>query len=262
VREPVGDALPHDRPGRVAAADADAPTGFALLTAAEPGRRNRRTIDAIVLAWVAVLIGLAATLAASAEAADEDVGQALTTVLGWAESFWRLAVVAALLLGLLIAAAVVLRRRWALGRDLVASVVAVVAIGSVLSALVESDWFIFQADLWSRWGFPELRIAFIAAVVTVAGPDLVRPVRLLAAWLVALGGSGRRRPRGGLALGSAGRTRGRPRRRGVRASPVRDRRRGAAIGAHPRSAVGAGCPDPGTAPECASVDRRGRIRRA
>jgi uncharacterized protein YceK len=79
-----------------------------LLTAAEPGSRNRRTIEGGVLAAGAIVTGLAAVIASSAPAQDADVAQALTTVLGWAEAFWRIAFVSALALALVVVADVLL----------------------------------------------------------------------------------------------------------------------------------------------------------
>jgi glycosyltransferase 2 family protein len=161
-----------------------------LLSADEPGRRNRRTIDGLLLAAGAILAGAAAVIASSAPDQDEDVAQALVTVLGWAGALWRTVFVGALAVALVIVVAVLLRRRWALVRDLSVALLVVVGVGSVLGRVVGSDWFAVEADLWSRWGFPELRIACVAAVVAVAGPELVRPVRVLAAWLVALAALG------------------------------------------------------------------------
>ena len=46
---------------------------LALLTSSEPGRRNRRTIDAVLLALGAFLVALGAVIAESASADDEDV---------------------------------------------------------------------------------------------------------------------------------------------------------------------------------------------
>ncbi len=68
-----------------------------------------------------------------------------------------------------------------------------------------------RRDLWSRWGFPELRLAFVVAVLVVAGPELIRPVRTVAHWLVlvaavgtvALEAASPSRAAAGLALGLA-----------------------------------------------------------
>ena len=155
-----------------------------LLTAAEPGRRHRRTIDAAGLIVGALLVGLAAVVAASAASVDEETAQALVTVLGWAETLWRVAFVAAPVLALVIVVDVFVRRRWGLARDVLIALILVVGVGLILGRVVESDWLVIEADLWSRWGFPELRVACVAAVFAVAAPELVRPVRILAGWLV------------------------------------------------------------------------------
>jgi tRNA A-37 threonylcarbamoyl transferase component Bud32 len=161
-----------------------------LLTMAEPGRRNRPTLDAAFLEIAALFAGLTAVVAASAPAKDEDVANALIAILGWAEPLWRVAFVGALAVAGVIAVAVVLRRRLSLARDLLVAVLAVAAIGSVLSGVVQADWFAVKAGLWSEWGFPELRIACVAAVVAVASPELVRPARMIAECLLALAALG------------------------------------------------------------------------
>jgi hypothetical protein len=97
----------------------------ALLTAAEPGRRNRRTIDGVVLAAGATVTGLAAVIASSAPAEDEDVAQALITVLGWAEVLWRFVLVSVLALALI-----------AIALALVVSVVAVLTVPKLRAKVV------------------------------------------------------------------------------------------------------------------------------
>ena len=94
------------------------------------------------------------------------------------------------MIALVIVVGVLFGRRWALARDLLLALVAVVGIGILLGGLVESDWLVIEPHVLSRWGFPELRIAAVSAVVAVAGPELVRPVRLLADWLVVLAAVG------------------------------------------------------------------------
>jgi uncharacterized membrane protein YbhN (UPF0104 family)/tRNA A-37 threonylcarbamoyl transferase component Bud32 len=42
----------------------------------------------------------------------------------------------------------------------------------------------------SQWGYPELRLAAATAVIVVVGPELVRPVRLVAGWLILLASLG------------------------------------------------------------------------
>src|SRR5262245_24189163 len=158
----------------------------ALLTTAEPGRRNRRTYDALLLALTALGTATAAVIARSAPGEDEAVADAVQTVSGWAEGFWRGVVLVFLLLGLAIVVDCFVRRRWDLARDLVAALVLLTVIGTLLGGLVESDWLAVDNDLWTRWGFPEYRLAAVAAVGTVVGPELVTPVRRLLGWLIGL----------------------------------------------------------------------------
>jgi uncharacterized membrane protein YbhN (UPF0104 family)/tRNA A-37 threonylcarbamoyl transferase component Bud32 len=192
-------------------ASAERSWDLTLLTAAEPGRRNRRTIDGVLLAFGAFAVGLGAAVAHSASAEDDDVEQALVTVLGWASPLWRVALVGALVLACAIVAEALYRRRWAMVRDLAVALVVVVGLASPLGRLVDADWLPVEAHLWSRWDFPELRLAFVVAVLVVAGPELIRPVRTAATWLVplatvgivALGTTTPSRALTGLALGLA-----------------------------------------------------------
>ena len=182
------------RTGR-AAARPPAPKGsrlpsMSLLASAEPGPRNRRTIDAILLAVAALVTGCAAVLASSAPGWDAGIAGALDTLLGWADGLWRAAFIGAFVLCVPIVLAVLVRRRWALGRDLLVAVAVVVGASILLGRLVDSGWFAFDVGVWSPWGFPEVHIACVSALVAVAAPELVRPVRLLATSLVALGALG------------------------------------------------------------------------
>jgi uncharacterized membrane protein YbhN (UPF0104 family)/tRNA A-37 threonylcarbamoyl transferase component Bud32 len=159
-----------------------------LLTGFEAGRRNRRPIDAVLLGVMSLLAGAAAVIAKLAPAEDEDVGHAVITVLGWAEGLWRAVVVVAFVLLIVVLVDIVVRRRWALGRDVVLALAALACVGSILGRVVGPDWFAVDNDMWSRWGFPEYRLATAIAVTTVVGPELMVPVRTLLGWLVALAG--------------------------------------------------------------------------
>jgi uncharacterized protein (TIRG00374 family) len=159
---------------------------LALLVDTEPGRRNRRTVDAVFLLLAAIVIGLTAVIASSTPGVDRDVAEALLTLFGWADALWRAAFVALLFLALVIVAEALLDRRWGLARDLLVAVIPLAALGLTLGGIVESDWFPVKDHLLSRWGYPELRLAAATAVLVVAGPELVRRVRVLAAWLVPL----------------------------------------------------------------------------
>ncbi len=83
----------------------------ALLAAAEPGRRNRRTVDAVILLAAAIVIGLTAVVAPRRRKPTR-AAHALTTLFGWANAIWRTVFVALLLLALVVVVDVFLRRRW------------------------------------------------------------------------------------------------------------------------------------------------------
>jgi uncharacterized membrane protein len=82
-----------------------------LLVRTEPGRRNRRTIDSVWLFWAAVVLGLSAAIAASAPVHDRRVGEALTTLLGWADPLRRASFFLLLASAAAIVVAVLLERR-------------------------------------------------------------------------------------------------------------------------------------------------------
>jgi glycosyltransferase 2 family protein len=163
---------------------------LALLLPAEPGRRNRRTIDGILVAATSGLVGLEAVVARSAAGTDEDIGRAFATLLGWAPGLWRAVLVVTLALAAVIVAEALVRRRWMLVRDLFIALLVANAGASVLARIVDSDWLQLEADPLAQWGFPELRIACCVAVLAVARPELVRPVRVVALWLVGLASVG------------------------------------------------------------------------
>src|SRR5262249_20655370 len=170
--------------GRHVAAGSERDGSTGLLLPAETGRRNKRTIDGVLLSGAAVVLCLAAAIAAAAVKEDESVEHGLTTLLGWADPFWRVAWVGALGLAAVVVLDILVRRRWLLLRDLVVALAVVGGLGLVLGGVVASDWLPLDAHLLSGWGFPELRLAWTTAILVVAGPELVRPVREAAAVLV------------------------------------------------------------------------------
>ena len=179
--------------GRTGAEQADSTGrvwGIALLTETEAGRRNRRTIDSVFLALAGIVIGLSAVIASSAPEDDEDVAQALITILRWADPLWRAVFIGVLVLAAVIVLDVLLRRRWDLARDLLSVGLLVAGAGILLGRAVVSDWFPLEAHALSNWGYPELRLATATAVIVVAGPELVRNVRVVATWLIPLAALG------------------------------------------------------------------------
>ena len=157
---------------------------LSLLAETEPGRRNRRTIDAFFLLVGALVIGLTAVVASTAESDDRNFAGALQTILAWADSLWRVAFVGLLAFALVIVLEVLLSRRWSLARDLIFAALLVVGAAFVLNGIVESDWVPIESHLLSNWGYPELRLATAVASLVVAGPELVHWARRLAVWAI------------------------------------------------------------------------------
>ena len=169
---------------------ADRSWHLSLLTRTEPGRRNRRSIDSAVLAGGALFVGLSAVIASQAPEQDNAVAHALRTVLGWAGGAWRTIFVALLVLALLVVIDVLLRARWDLARDLLVAAVLLFGTATLLGGSVQSNWELIERHLLANWGYPDLRLTAATAVLAVVGPELVRPVRLLAIWLVPLAAVG------------------------------------------------------------------------
>src|SRR5262245_8408244 len=163
---------------------------LALLLPAEPGGRNRRAVDAVLVLTTAIVAALAAVAARSAPEVDEEIGEAVVAVLGWAPGVWRAALLGAIGLALVVVAASLLRKRWLLARDLSIALALVLVIGAVLGQIVDSDWLQPDVHPLSHWGFPELRLAFVAAIVAVSRAELVRPARALALLLIGLASVG------------------------------------------------------------------------
>jgi hypothetical protein len=96
---------------------ASSETIIALLASTEPGRRNRRTIDAVTLLGAAIVIGRWRSSEPPPRSTTRTLLDALETVLAWADSLWRVAFVGFLGLALAVVLDVVLHRRWsAFGR--------------------------------------------------------------------------------------------------------------------------------------------------
>jgi glycosyltransferase 2 family protein len=172
----------HDEP----AVSAGRSWRVGLLAQTEPGRRNRRTIDSVLLFWAAIVVGLSAAIAASAPVHDRRVGDALTTVFGWAGAFWRAVFFLLLALAAAIVVDALVKRRWDLARDVLVAVGSVVGASVLLGGAVESNWLPLGLHPLARWGYPEVRLAGATAVLVAAGPELVRSIRLVAGFLIPL----------------------------------------------------------------------------
>lgn len=149
--------------------------------------RARRATDVILL--VAALVGLGLlTLVAVPQAGYE---RALTTlaraVPGAFDSLWRLLIDLLGLAVLGVFVATIVRRRFALLRDLVLAAVVAFLIGLVVERAALNAWPTLSGSLRisGAW-FAPLRLSIPAAVAMTASPHLSQPARRVDRWVVLL----------------------------------------------------------------------------
>ena len=164
-----------------------------LFAAAADEPRARRATDLIVA--VAALLGLG-LLAASAEpqaAIERAVISFVRSFPEAADGVWRILVDLLVLAALVVVAATVVRRRWAVLRDVVLALVVTLVGALLVGRVVRGNWpagWDWLRDTGPGAWFPSVRVALPAAVVLAAGPQLTRPARRLLRWLLALGVGG------------------------------------------------------------------------
>ena len=160
--------------------------------------RRRRPVDGLLVLIAALLLVVASLVANDSDLNEQRAVIAARTLLGWFDTGWRILYAAALGYGLLVLLAVLVTRRWQLSRDLLIALAAVLLIGLTIGRAVGGDWPSVTERLWPSVNqYPALRLAAVTAVLAVVGPELTRPARLVAVWLVGLGmrrrvGSGHR----------------------------------------------------------------------
>ena len=147
--------------------------------------RARRATDLILLGAAVVALALL-TLVAVPQAGYE---RALTTlaraVPGAFDSLWRLLIDLLGLAVLVVVVATVVRRRFALLRDLVVAAVAALAIALVVERAAVNAWPELSGSLRisGAW-FAPLRLSIPAAVAMTASPHLSQPARRVDRWVV------------------------------------------------------------------------------
>ncbi|MGH9119271.1 MAG: hypothetical protein ACRD0A_15740 [Acidimicrobiales bacterium] len=148
----------------------------------------RRVVDAALLLLATIGPVVASLLSANDASGETTVVEAVGDLLGWLEPVWTLVYGASWLFAVGIVAVSVLGRQFRLARDLMIAVVLVVLDGGVLGLVVADEWPNLLRSFLSDDGdtYPAVGIAFVVAVVVVARPDLIRPARRMATWLVLL----------------------------------------------------------------------------
>ena len=163
--------------------------GLKIFAAPAGQPRSRRATDVVLL--VPALLGvLLATVAYPPSAFERSLARFLTSFPGWldpavgfcSDLLWLFALA-------LLAAALVRRRFGAFGQALAAMAVAAL-VGLCAARLAIGSWPDLDGALRGTSEaplFPDARVAEATAVIVSVSPLLVRPLRRLGRWIIALG---------------------------------------------------------------------------
>jgi uncharacterized membrane protein YbhN (UPF0104 family)/tRNA A-37 threonylcarbamoyl transferase component Bud32 len=173
----AGTSLPAGRWPRLFAGPADEP-------------RSRRASDVILLlgslAGLAVLGVVAAPPAGIVRAFMAFVARIPASF----DALWRLQIALPAVYAGLVVVGTVLRRRWAVLRDLVLAVVIALGVALTIGFGSTGSWPAVWDSLRSLGPavyFPPMRLATSAAIVVTASPHLTKPARRIGRWTVVLG---------------------------------------------------------------------------
>lgn len=165
-----------------------------IFASARDAKRLRRPTDVTLLL---VTVALLVWAAAQADEPPSGLQAAFVTLLDNLPSLlaplWRVLHDVLLVWAWLLVVLVLVRRHWALLRDLVVAVIGAWGTAAVVGRLAVGGW----PDLWDGLAqdtrpvdFPSLSLAMAVAVVSVASPHLARPWRYAGRWFVVLGALG------------------------------------------------------------------------
>jgi len=162
--------------------------GGGLFVSVQGEPRSRRATDLILL--LAAVAGLV-TIGSIAEPQPGFLRGLAAFLLSWPTfltTLWQVVCDALVVLALALVLAAFLRRRFAVARDLVLAALTALFVATVIAHWVSGGW----PDLWEALrrtaapSFPALRVAAPAAVVLTAAPHVIRPVRRVGSWAIAL----------------------------------------------------------------------------
>jgi glycosyltransferase 2 family protein len=152
-------------------------------------RRFRRQSDALTLVTCIVAIAIASLVATPPARFETDLVRVIEALPSGLSGLWRIMVELLRILALVLVGAALVRRRWALLRDMVLSFLLVVGGGLIVGRLAQGSWQLvwnIPLDLETARGMPWLQLGATTAVTAVAMPHLARWMRQLATWLIVL----------------------------------------------------------------------------
>ncbi len=162
---------------------------FGPFAAPRAQQRARRATDVVVLVpSLAVLAYLVAVYPPSS--LELALIRAVAAFPSWLDPVWAFLEYLAIVWAVAILAAALVSRRLLVAGEALLAVVVATMVGIVCARLAAGEWPDVVDDLLAREGgpdFPEVALAAAVAVVGAAGPHLVRPLRSVGHWIVALG---------------------------------------------------------------------------
>ncbi len=151
--------------------------------------RSRRATDIVLL--VPALIGVVLAVLAYPPSGFESSLQALlASVPAWLDPVWGFMADVLWLWSIVLALAALVRRRVGVAVQALAALALAALIGLVAARLAIGSWPEVASALAGTVDgppFPNVRVALAAAVVITVAPHLVRPLRVLGRWILALG---------------------------------------------------------------------------
>ena len=166
--------------------------GLRLFATSADAPRARRAPDLLLLVAGLAGLAMASPLATPLPGFAQAVGSFAATLPDFLDGLWQLGLDVLALLAVYIVVAAAVRRRTALVRDLLVAVAVAAALWLVLGRLIEGSWPAL-GSLRSAgpppW-YPSPRLALPTAVVMTASPHLIRPMRRLGRWCIALAAIG------------------------------------------------------------------------
>jgi glycosyltransferase 2 family protein len=161
--------------------------GVQLFASAEDEPRSRRPTDIALAITSAFALLVAAVASKLFDQLEQSISDVVADVPAFFDTLWRLAFWTPVGWALIVVVAAVVRRRWALFRDVAAAAVLALVLAVVASAIVMDEWIGFGELLFDVDGppfFPPGLLVIATAVISTASPHLSRPFRNVGRWLI------------------------------------------------------------------------------
>jgi glycosyltransferase 2 family protein len=164
-------------------------SGLKLFASPRGAPRSRRATDLVIL--VPAAVGVAVAIAVYPPSGFElALGRLFASVPGWLGPVWAFAMDLSWLFAVALLFAALVRRRFVVVAQAVASLCVAALLGVVAVRLAVGSWPDLPDTLFGTATaprFPSVRLAEAAAVIVTASPHLVRPWRRVGRWVLGLG---------------------------------------------------------------------------